>query len=140
MQALTIKPGVEELIALWHRSKETEKTWNDYRLQVEATILAHYEQEISEIRSQLKQSTQLSESVKLGSLKIALGRTMKISQAEAALFCAQHPELINVLLKYEFKPQNSSSLLGAMHADGKLGEEVTKLAELSDSKPSFSKA
>ena len=140
MQILPVKPGVQELIALWEKAKETEKTWNDYRLQVEATILAHYEQEINEIRSQLKQSTQLSESVKLGSLKIALGRTMKISQAEAALFCVAHPELVNIILKYEYKSANSGAVLGTMHAEGPLGSEVTKLVEINDSKPSFSKA
>ncbi len=140
MQVLPVKPGVQELISLWEKAKDTERTWNEYRLQVEAAILTHYEQELGEIRSQLKQSVQLSETVKLGSLKIAIGRTLKVSQAEAALFCAEFPELINVLLKYEFKQANSSSLLGAMHAEGKLGEKVSKLAELSDSKPSFSKA
>ncbi len=140
MQLLTVKPGVEELIALWEKAKETEKTWSDYRLQVEATILAHYEQEINEIRSQLKQSSQLSESVRLGSLKIELGRTIKISQAEAALFCVAHPELVNIILKYEYKPASSKAVLGAIHGEGLLGSEVEKLVEIRDSKPSFGKA
>jgi uncharacterized protein (UPF0212 family) len=140
MQVLTIKTGIQELIDAWTKAKETEKTWQEYRLQVEAAILAQYEQEIEAVRAQLSQSTQLSETVKLGVLKIALGRTLKVSQAEAALFCVAHPELVNIIMKYEYKPANSAAVLGAMHAEGQLGSEVTKLVEISDSKPSFSKA
>lgn len=140
MQTLTLKPGIDEMINLWHRSKETEKTWQDYRGQLEATIVAHYEQELAEIKAALAQSTQLSESVKIADLKISIGRTLKIEQATAATFCAAHPELIGIVLKYKFEAANSASLLGAMFAEGKLGEEVSKIVEIKDSKPSFSKA
>lgn len=140
MQALTLKPGIQELIDSWHKAKDVEKTWNEYRVQIENTIAQHYEPEFAEIKAQLAQATQLSESVKIGDLKISLGRTLKIEQAQAALFCAQYPELLNVVLKYEYKPANSGSLLGAMFADGKLGEEISKIVEIKDSKPSFSKA
>lgn len=140
MQALVLKPGIQDLINLWHKAKESEKTWQDYRGQLEATICAHYEQELAEIKAALAQSTQLSESVKIADLKISVGRTLKVEQTQAALFCSAHPELINVVLKYEYKPSNSSALLGAMFAEGKLGEEVSKLVEIKDSKPSFSKA
>ena len=140
MQALLIKPGVQDLINAWLSAKETEKTWSEYRLQVENALLAHYEQEIGEIKAGLAQATQLTETVKVGELKIALGRTLKIEQTQAALFCSAHPELINIVLRYEYKAANSSSLLGAMFAEGKLGEEVSKIVEIKDSKPSFSKA
>lgn len=140
VQALPVKPGVQELIDLWHKSKETEKAWQEYRGQLEEAISKHYETEFLEVRAALAQSTQLSESAKIGDLKVSLGRTMKIEQAAAAGFCAAHPELIGVVLKYKFEAANSSSLLGAMFADGALGEQVSKIVELKDSKPSFSKA
>lgn len=140
MQTLTLKPGIDEILNLWHRSKESEKTWIEYRGQLEATIIAHYEQEIGEIKAALAQSTQLSESVKIGDIKIAVGRTLKVEQVQAALFCAAHPELINVVLKYKFEPANSASLLGALFAEGALGQEVSKIVEVKDSRPSFSKA
>lgn len=140
MQTLTLKPGIDEIINLWHKSKESEKSWQDYRGQLEAAICTHYDAEFSEIRAALAQSTQLSESVKIGDIKVSIGRTLKIEQATAAAFCAAHPELIGVVLKYKFEPANSSSLLGAMFAEGRLGEEVSKIVELKDSKPSFSKA
>jgi hypothetical protein len=141
MSVFVLKPGVRDLIDGWHRAKEVEKTWQEYRLKCEEAILAQYPDELAELKGQLKQGTSLSQTVKLGDLKVSVGRTLKISQAEAAIFCMNHPELVNVLLKYEYKPANSAALLGAMHHDGKLGEEVNALIEsLNDSKPSFSKA
>jgi hypothetical protein len=59
MQALITKPGVQELLDAWLKAKETERTWAEYRLQVEQAILAQYSDEVEAIRAQLKQSTQL---------------------------------------------------------------------------------
>lgn len=140
MKTLTLKPGIDEIIKSWHAAKETERTWQEYRRQLEEVIASHYEQEFNEVRAQLAQSVQLSETVKLADLKVSVGRTMAIEQTQAAMFCSAHPELLGVILRYEFKPVNSSSVLGAAHAEGALGQEVTKMIEIKDSKLSFSKA
>ena len=140
MKALITKPGVDQLISGWHSAKEAEKSWAEHRRQIEVMIAEQYGVEVSEVTALLEQGTALSETLKVADLKISVGRTLSIEQAGAALFCAANPALVNVLFKFTYAAANSAAVLGAMHQDGPLGEEIRKIVEIKPSKPSFSKA
>lgn len=140
MKTLSPVAGTRELVELWTKAKEAETAWVNHRREVEARILDLNKAEIDSVKQSLESDRKLSSSVKLGELELRVAREIELDQAEAALFAAQYPSLVTIVLKMDYKPVARGVLSTIAKSETELGREVAAMVTFRESKVSFSKA
>lgn len=139
MKTILPSAGTADLIALWVTAKDAELAWQAHRRELEARIVELNKDQIEEIKLTLEADRVLSRSVGLDGLVLKVERGLDLDQAQAALFAAQYPSLMNIVMKMEYKPV-SRGVLGALaKPETQLGQEVAELVSFKESRISFSK-
>jgi len=140
MKTITPHAGTAELVALWIKAKDAELAWQAHRREIEARILELNKDEIEEVKASLTTDRVLSRTVALDTLELRIARDLELDQAEAALFAAQYPSLMTIVLKSEYRPV-ARGVLGALaKPDTELGREVGQLVSFKEARVSFSKS
>ncbi len=138
MKTVPVTPELQQLLDAWHQAKEVERSWAEYRRQVEDQILAANPELIASLDSALDSSTALSQSAQIGSLKVEAKREAVLDQNQTAHVIAAHPDLWLSLFKATYSVVSSRALFAVMGAQSPVAEAVKGLVSFKKSRPYFS--
>lgn len=140
MKTIPVTPDLQRLLDAWYQAKEVEKNWSEYRRQVEDQILQANPELIASLDSALDNSTSLSQSAQIGSLKVEAKREIVLDQDQTAHVIAAHPDLWLSLFKAAYSTVSSRALFAVMGAQSPVAEAVKGLVSFKKSRPYFSVA
>lgn len=140
MKTVTPTPEMQQLIDAWYQAKEVEKNWAEYRRNVEDEIFKLNPELIASLDSALDNSTSLSQSAQIGSLKVEAKREVVLDQDATAHIIAAHPDLWLSLFKATYSTVSSRALFAVMSAQSPVAEAVKGLVSFKKSRPYFSVA
>ena len=138
MKTVTPTPEMQQLIDAWYQAKEVEKNWAEYRRNVEDEIFKLNPELIASLESALDNSTSLSQSAQIGTLKVEAKREIILDQDQTAHIIAAHPDLWLSLFKAAYSVVSSRALFAVMGAQSPVAEAVKGLVSFKKSRPYFS--